>query len=42
MKQQIEGLFLSAQNYTGSSVIVHLLQENMEGNHLSLKGLRKK
>ena len=25
MKQQIEGLFLNAQNYTESSIIVHIV-----------------
>lgn len=42
MKQQIEGLYLSAQNYTGSSVIVHLFTRKYGRQSFIFKGAKKK
>ena len=42
MKQQIEGLFLSAQNYTESSVIVHLFTKQYGRHSFFFKGAKKK
>lgn len=42
MKQQIEGLFLKAQNYTESSVIVHLFTKQYGRQSFFFKGVKRK
>ncbi len=42
MKQQIEGLFLNAQSYTESSVIIHLFTKQYGRQSFFFKGVKKK